>query len=158
VRAVTCLTGRDVWKAGDAGQWSWELLEAALGRSEAVCPGDMRRNVGSAPIQGMPATPAIAFLIEYRDGTRGTVLLLNGHIQDFCFAAKVKGEAKPPSCLFYLPPPPGAKFFDALTINIEKMLETGRSPYPVERTLLTSGMLDAILTSHLTRGERVETP
>jgi hypothetical protein len=158
VKAVTCLTGRDVWKAGDAGQWSWDLLEAALGRSESVCPGDIRRNVGSAPVQGMPATPALAFLIEYRDGARGTVLLLNGHIQDFCFAAKVKGEAKPQSCLFHLPPPPGAKYFDALTMNIEKLLETGRPPYPVERTLLTSGMLDALLTSQQKRGERVATP
>ena len=34
VKAVTCLTGKDVWKAGDEGLWSWELLEAALGRSE----------------------------------------------------------------------------------------------------------------------------
>ena len=158
VKAVTCLTGRDVWKAGDAGNWSWEMLEAALGRSESVCPGDIRRNVGKFAVQGMPATPAIAFLIDYRDGTRGTVLLLNGHIQDFCFAARIKGEARPASCMMDLPPPPGAKFFDALVANIEKLFETGRSPYPVERTLLTSGLLDAALTSHQQRGERTETP
>src|SRR5262249_61371050 len=102
VKAVTCLTGNDVWKAGDAGRWSWDLLEAALGRSETVNPGDVRRNVGSMPVGGMPKTPATAFLVEYRDGQRGTVLLLNGHIQDFCFAAKLKGEPKPASCLFYL--------------------------------------------------------
>ena len=41
VKAVTCLTGNAVWKAGDAGQWSWELLEAALGRSETLNPGDV---------------------------------------------------------------------------------------------------------------------
>lgn len=158
VKAVTCLTGRDVWKAGDAGLWSWDLLEAALGRSESVCPGDVRRNVGSYAVQGMPQTPATAFLVEYRDGFRAAVLLLNGHIQDFVFAAKIKGEAKPASCLFHLPPPPGAKYFDALVMNIEKMLETGRSPYPVERTLLTGGILDFALTSHQKRGERVETP
>jgi hypothetical protein len=157
VKAVTCLTGRDVWKAGDAGQWSWELLEAALGRSESVCPGDIRRNVGAFPVQSMPQTPATAFMVEYRDGFRGTVLLLNGHIQDFVFAAKVKGEAKPASCLFHLPPPPGAKYFDAQVMNIEKLLETGKSPYPVERTLLTSGILDFALTSHAKRGERIET-
>jgi hypothetical protein len=106
----------------------------------------------------MPMTPATAFLVEYRDGTRGTVLLLNGHIQDFVFAAKLKGEAKPASCLFYLPAPPGARYFDCQVANIEKLLETGRSPYPVERTLLTSGVLDAAMESHLRRGTRVETP
>src|SRR5262245_36516376 len=158
VKAVTCLTGRDVWKAGDRGQWSWELLEAALGRSESVCPGDIRRNVGSYPVQSYPQIPATAFLVEYRDGFRGTVLLLNGHLQDFVFAAKVRGESKPASCLFHLPPPPGAKYFDALVANVEKLFETGRSPYPVERTLLTTGTLDALLTSHQRRGDRVETP
>ena len=143
VKSVTCLTGRDVWKAGDDGRWNWALLEAALGRSESVCPGDVRRNTGSYAVQGMPQIPATAFLIEYRDGFRGTVLLLNGHLQDFVFAAKIRGEANPASCLFHLPPPPGAKYFDALVANIERMLESGRSPYPVERTLLTTGTLDA---------------
>ena len=69
VKAVTCLTGKDVWKAGDDGRWSWDLLDAALGRSETVNLGDIRRNVGSMSVQAMPPTPATAFLIEYRDGT-----------------------------------------------------------------------------------------
>jgi hypothetical protein len=158
VKAVTCLTGNDVWKAGDAGWWSWDLLETALGRSETVNPGDIRRNVGRSSVQSMPATPATAFLVEYRDGTHGTVLLLNGHIQDFCFAAKLRNENRPASCLFYLPPPPGAKYFDCLVANIEKLFETGRPPYPVERTLLTTGVLDAAMESHYRRGNRVETP
>jgi hypothetical protein len=158
IKAVTCLTGKDVWKAGDDGKWSWDLLEAALSRSETVNPGDVRQNVGSMAVQGMPATPALAFLIEYRDGTRGTALLLNGHVQDFTFACKVKGEGKPQSCLFQLPPPPGAKYFDCLAGNIEKLFETGKAPYPVERTLLTGGALDAAMESHHGRGSRVETP
>lgn len=158
VKAVSCLTGKDVWKAGDAGQWSWDLLESALGRSETVAPGDVRDNVGSTPVQGTPATPAIAFIIEYRDGTRGTVLLLNGHVQDFTIAAKIKGENKPASCLFQLPDPPGAKYFDCLVANIEKLLESGKSPYPVERTLLTSGALDRLMDCHSRRGGHVETP
>lgn len=158
VKAVTCLLGKDVWKAGDDGRWSWDLLEAALARSETVNPGDIRKNVGSTPVQGMPAIPATCFLVEYRDGRRGTILLLNGHIQDFCFAAKVAGEARPASCMFHLPPPPGARYFDAQVANIEKLLETGQSPYPAERTLLTTGILDAALESHHRRGTRIETP
>jgi hypothetical protein len=106
----------------------------------------------------MPTTPATAFLVEYRDGTRGTALLLNGHIQDFVFAGRVRGESKPQSCALLLPPPPGARYFDALVANIEKLLENGRSPYPVERTLLTTGVLDAAMESRKRRGERVETP
>jgi len=158
IKAVTCLTGKDVWKAGDDGKWSWDLLEAALARSETVNLGDVRKNVGSTAVQGMPAAPALAILVEYRDGTRGTVLLLNGHVQDFTFACKVKGEVKPQSCLFQLPPPPGAKYFDCLAGNIEKLFENGKAPYPVERTLLTGGALEAAMESHYRRGTRVETP
>jgi hypothetical protein len=79
-------------------------------------------------------------------------------VQDFTFAGKLAGESQPVSCRFVLPQPPGAKFLEALTINIEKMLVTGQPPYPVERTLLTTGMLDFLLTSHARRGERIETP
>jgi hypothetical protein len=110
------------------------------------------------PVGNYPRIPATAFLIEYRDGQRGTVLLLNGHTQDFCFAGRLKSDTRPASCMFHLPPAPGAKYFDCLTANIEKLLETGRSPYPVERTLLTSGILDAVMDSHQRRGVRVETP
>jgi hypothetical protein len=158
VRGVTCLTGNDVWKAGDAGLWSWDLLRAAVRRSETANVGDLRRNVGTFGVGNMPATPATAFLVEYHDGTRGTVLLLNGHIQDFVFAGRVRGESIPQSCAFLLPPPPGARYFDGLVANIEKLLENGRTPYPVERTLLTTGVLDAAMESRKRRGERVETP
>jgi hypothetical protein len=158
VKAVTCLSGKDVWKAGDDGRWSWDLLEAALSRSETVNPGDIRDNVGSMNVYNYKSTPALAFLIEYRDGTRGTVLLLNGHVLDFTFAAKLRGESKPASCLFHLPPPPGARFFDAQVANLEKFLETGKAPYPAERTLLTTGILDAVMHSHRGGGVRIETP
>jgi hypothetical protein len=158
VKAVTCLAGKDVWRAGDEGRWSWDLLEAALSRSETVNPGDVRRNVGSVAVGAMPATPAFAFLVKYRDGTRGTALLLNGHVQDFTFAAKLKGEARPASCLFVLPPPPGARYFDCLVGGIEKLFATGQAPYPAERTLLTTGVLEAAMESHHRRGSRVETP
>lgn len=158
VKAVTCLIGKDVWRAGDAGKWSWDLLESALTRSETVNPGDIRHNVGTMKVMGHPVVPPTAFLIEYRDGTRGTILLLNGHIRDFVFAAKVKGEKKHPSCKFVLPDPPGARFFDAQVLNLEKFFDTGKAPYPVERTLLTTGVLDSVMESHHKKGVRIETP
>ncbi len=158
VKAVQCLIGKEVWRAGDRGLWSWDLLEAALARSETVNPGDVRKNTGSMKVLGHPVVPPTAFLVEYRDGTRGTVLLLNGHHRDFVFAARVKGETKPASCLFCLPEPPGARFFDAQVAQIEKFFETGKAPYPVERTLLTTGILDSIMESHSRKGARIDTP
>ena len=103
------------------------------------------------------ATP-LAFLVEYADGFRGTALILNGHTDDTTFAARIDGEKRPVSTLFYLPAPPGAAFLEALTVKIEDFLATGRPPYPVERTLLTGGMLDFLLDSKVAGGKRVETP
>ena len=36
VRSVQLIEGDEVWKAGDAGRWSWELLESALSRSDSI--------------------------------------------------------------------------------------------------------------------------
>jgi len=161
VRAVTCLEGDAVWKAGDDGLWSWELLEHALGRSPSLNVGDIRDNCRQfAPPPGRPTflKGPVAFLLEYRDGLRAAVLLLNGHQDDTTFAARLKGEKKPVSTLFYLPPPPGAGFLQALTVKIEGFLSTGRPPYPVERTLLTGGVLDQALDSRVQGHRRLETP
>jgi hypothetical protein len=161
VKAVTCLEGDAVWKAGDDGVWSKELLEAALSRSPSRNVGDPRENCKHfAPPPGRPSFPKgpVAFVIEYQDDLKATVLLLNGHVDDTTFAAKIGGEKKPVSTLFFLPPPPGAAFLQALTVKIEEFLATGKPPYPVERTLLTGGILDVVLESRLKDHKRLETP
>jgi hypothetical protein len=150
-----------VWKAGDAGVWSWELLEHALGRSPSRNVGRARDNCRQfLPPPGRPSFPRgpIAFIIEYRDGLKATVLMLNGHVDDTTFAARLVGEKAPVSTLFYLPPPPGAAFLEALTMKIEQFLASGRPPYPVERTLLTGGILDVALESRVQKSKRLLTP
>lgn len=158
VRAVTCLNGNAVWQAGDAGRWSWNLLEKALSFSETANLGDIRRNVGRLAVGNMPAAPATAFLVEYQDGFRGTVLLLNGHVQDFSCAVRIRGQSEAIGCLFHLPGTPGARHFDHLASAIEEMLEKRKSPQTLERSLLLTGILEAALRSHRLRGQPVETP
>ena len=162
VAAVTCLEGEAVWDARTKGLYSNDLLQAALSRSHTLNPGDVRQNTRDfVPPSSRPsflATP-IAFLVEYADGFRGTALILNGHVDDTTIAARIDRDQEPVvSTLFYLPAPPGARFFDPLVLRIEDFMRTGRSPYPVERTLLTGGMLDALLESRLLKGRRIETP
>lgn len=160
VAAVEYLEGEAVWKAGDAGRWSWELLEHALGRSTSRNVGDPRENCAHfqpPATWGFIAPSPRAFLIEYRDGLKATVLQLDGHSADDLFAASIEGEKKPVSTLFWLPPPPGAAFLEALAIHVERFMDTGVAPYPVERTMLTGGILDWVLESRV-RKKRLETP
>ncbi len=161
VKAVTCLQGDAVWKAGDDGLWSWELLEHALGRSPSRNAGDVRRNcrLFQRPAAWGNFVPGpIAFLVEYRDGCKAAVLQLDGHVADDTFAARIDGKPKPVSTLFWLPPPPGAAFLEALAGHVEKFLATGKPPYPVERTQLTGGILDYALESRVSGSKRLETP
>ena len=160
VAAVEYLEGEAVWKAGDAGRWSWELLEHALGRSPSRNVGDPRENCSHfqpPATWGFVAPSPRAFLIEYRDGLRAAVLQLDGHSADDLFAASIEGEMNPVSTLFWLPPPPGAAFLEALAIHVERFIDTGVAPYPVERTMLTGGILDWVLESRV-RKKRLETP
>ncbi len=160
-RSVRCLEGDAVWKAGDAGAWSWELLDHALGRSPSRNVGDVRENCRQfVPPPGRPTflKGPMAFLIEYRDGLKAAVLVLNGHLDDTVFAARIEGEKTPVSTLFYLPAPPGAGFLEALTVKIEAFLASGKPPYPVERTVLTGGILDWVLESRARGHLRLETP
>src|SRR5258708_1487544 len=117
VRSVVFLEGPAVWKAGDEGRWSWKLLKAGLARIPSNKIGDVRENV----------TNRRAILIEYRDGTKGALLDLPEQLSDFNFACHIEGRDEPVSTCFYLPNPPGAKYFDALTANIEKLFATGKS-------------------------------
>jgi hypothetical protein len=169
VRAVTCLEGDAVWKAGDDGVWSWDLLEEALARSPSRNVGDIRDNCRQfAPPPNRPTFPKgpVAFVVEYRDGLKATALILNGHVDDTTFAARVGGGSEtlpqrgkaPVATLFDLPPPPGAAFLEALAVRVEDFFATGKPPYPVERTLLTGGILDVALESRQQKNKRLETP
>jgi hypothetical protein len=168
VAAVTCLEGDAVWKAGDARVWSWEILGHALGRSHTLNPGDIKQNTRDFMPPPAPArdTPTklrhpVAFIVEYVDGLRATVLILNGHVDDTTIAARINasvGGDTIVSTLMYLPAPPGARFFNPLVLRIEDFFRTRQPPYPVERTLLTGGILDCALESRIKNHRRIATP
>ena len=137
-----------------------DLLEHLLA-SPSLNVGDIRENCRQfMPPPGRPTFPRgpVAFVIEYRDGLKAAMLILNGHHDETTFAARVAGRADRPSTLFYLPPPPGASFLGALAVKIEDFLTAGKAPYPVERTLLTGGILDWALESRVRDHARLETP
>ena len=162
VSSVECLTGGDVWRAGKLGNWSKVLLTAALSRSDSrvgisATDGRPCDLVGGGELERLAANPA-AYLIEYRDGLRATLLMLDGATQDFTFAARLAGEPEIQSTQFLLPPVPNVTYSACLMRNVEEMITTGRAPYPVERTLLVSGLLERCLESKLRGGKRLATP
>ena len=161
VAAVQMIEGDAVWKAGEEGRYSKELLTAALSRSDTpqgqpVADGRTQDLVGKGELPKLVKTPA-AYFIEYRDGLKATLLMLNGAVKDFTFAARVKG-AGVQSTQFFLSPEPNVTYSACLVRKIEELFDTGKAPYPVERTLLVSGMLESCLTSRLEGQKRLETP
>jgi hypothetical protein len=155
VKAVTCLTGAAMWQAMDDGKFSKELLEATIERVPSHAKGDYR----AVTVKGGGGV----FLVEYRDGLTAAAVLLNGYVHEadggaFCFAGKLKGEDKPKSCQYYMQNPDPYAHFTYLVKAIDTLVNTGHAPYPVERTLLTTGILDAVMISKHEGNKRIETP
>jgi hypothetical protein len=161
VKAVQLLEGDDVWAAGKAGRWSRDLLSSALSRSDTplgltVLDGRTQDLVASGVLPQLVKNPA-AYCIEYNDGTRATLLMLNGAIQDFNISMRVTGHGMV-STQFFLPPAPNYAYSACLAAKIEQMFQSRSAAYPVERTLLTTGLLEACLHSRHRLNQRLETP
>ena len=142
--AVRCLEGEAVWRAGADGLWSRELAEAAAAAGETAS-GSMEESCDN---------PA-AFLLEFRDGFKATLLQLNGYAKEWSYAARVDGQVLATGLRTHGPPYP---HFSYLGLNIEAMFLSGEPQYPVERTLLVSGALDALMDSRHRGHIRLETP
>ena len=162
VKAVQMIVGDEVWKAGEEGRWSKRLLTAALSRSDTpqgltLLDGRTQDLVSNGELPKLVKKPA-AYFIERNDGLRTTLLMLDGAIKDFNFAAKVRGMPGVPSTQFFLSPTPNVTYSACLVSKIEEMFMTGKAPYPVDRTMLVSGILEACLTSRFQGQKRLETP
>ncbi len=157
--------GDGFWKAYQDGVWSHGLVKAALSRSSTLTPGSstLYRHFSHASNRCRPLVRnPIAYHYQHRDGLRCTMLLMNGLVRDFTFAATIEGQSKPFSTQMYLPMPDGrttlASFFSPLVYNAEQMFLTGKAQYPIERTLLTSGLLIAGVDSAFQGLQRLQTP
>ena len=145
VKWVRFLEGPAVWKAVDDGLVAKDVLRAAF---DAVAkPGvkDMRDDEEAA-----------LFLFEYLDGFRGAQFMLQNVVRT-AVGVKLKGQ-KPVATSFEERPEPRYPHFAYLLKAVETMVHTGRPSYPVERVLLTSGILDRALTSRSKKSARLDTP
>jgi hypothetical protein len=82
-------------------------------------------------------------------------------VNDITFAARLKGQPEPISMLSYLGGTGTTQphNFDALVHYIEKFVRTHQLPHPIERTLLTTGLVCAGIDSLFAAdGQFIDTP
>ena len=164
VKWLQAYRGDAFWEAHHTERWSRELFEAALCRSHTLTPSRPGFNNNFPTLDELKeiVKDPIAYQYEHHDGLKSTMILMNGLVQDFNFAAYIGSANEILSTQMYLPMPPArttlANFFSPLVNNIEKMFLTGEATYPVERTLLTTGLVAAGVDSLFAEGAKQETP
>jgi outer membrane protein assembly factor BamB len=143
IKAVRCIEGPAVW---ESKLFDAKLLDAALGRLTRPA----KDLVTSVP-------NPVLFRIEYADGLKASVLTLNHAVGEWAVAWRLKGGTEG-STLFWTQEARPFMHFTYLVEGIEEMMHAGRPSWPAERTLLTSGALDALLISKAQGGKRLQTP
>ena len=119
---------------GKRGVWSRELAAAAEEHIESRTPGRMEDNCENP----------VLFFLEYADGLRAASLILNGHLRGWGYAGRSGGMVQGMEVFLHGDPHPHFVF---MGLNIQEMFLTGKPQYPVERSLLISGALEALMES-----------
>jgi hypothetical protein len=92
-----------------------------------------------------------------RDGLRATVFAVGSTSSRWNFACRLKGDPKPQAFAICNGPWGNRCLFKALAHCIQRLFAEGAEPYPLERTLLTTGMTEAVMKSHAA-SQPIETP
>lgn len=147
VRAVRSVTGQAVWTSE---LFDRTLLDACIARLKRP-----RIRKGKTLEESVPKP--VLYHVEYNDGLIANLLTLNGAVQEFSAAWRyVDGSTQ--STLFDIQDNRPYMHFARLTEGIEQMMQTRRPTWPVERTLLTTGVLDAAFISMKNAGAEHPTP
>jgi len=150
IRAVQSFSGEAVWRAFDQKTFDVELFEAAWQRQS-------QPQNGGRPLREVVRAPKL-FRIEYADGLRANLLELPGAATEWTAAWRYADNEHIESSQFWTQEGRPAMHFTLLLHGIEQMIMTGKPSWNVERTLLTSGALDALLQSLKQDQRRIETP
>ncbi|MCR9294142.1 MAG: hypothetical protein NXI32_15570 [bacterium] len=143
IGSVLAVKGERLWQELQQREATQRLFISACNRSHSLPVVDgypvSRIDIDWAR-QALPQT--IGYFIEHLDGFRTSIFLTD--IRDFNYAGLL-GSGEVVGCQMFLPMPgrnaTTADFFNPLSHHIEQMFVSGATAYPVERTLLTSGMV-----------------
>ncbi len=134
IKRIQTVVGDDVWTSD---LYNRELFEAALNRQTN------QKRLRRKPLPEIVKEPVL-FVMEYNGGLRVSVLTLNGAVGEWTAAWSLE-DGTTDSTLFWTQEARPFFHFSLLSDGIEKMMHTGKPTWPVERTLMTSGALDALL-------------
>jgi hypothetical protein len=149
VKAVQCLSGTAIWEAVDKGAINSSLIDAVAAVSLKADGATVRS--ASSPNDHL-------FLVEYCDGFVAGALMTRGFAQSISAGVKLRGVEQSLAARAEERTVPRYPHFGFLLHAVERMIHTGKPTYPVERTVLTSGILDRVLNSKAQGGVRLETP
>lgn len=170
VASVLCLSGDAVWDAARGKQPSVvttddlksgkaarvNLYDQSLFEKTLSVLHNRRWEKRKKTIRESVREPVL-FVINYRDGFRANMLILNGAVSEWAAAWRYADGSTDATVFRHMEGRP-YHHFTYLLKGIEKMMETGKPTWPVERTLVTSGVLDAIMISRRDGGAWKETP
>ena len=86
------------------------------------------------------------------------MLDLDGPVAEWSVSWRNENSPEPQGTLFWVQEERPLGHFTFLVRAIEEMVHIGRAPYPVERTLMTSGMMHFLLESKHQGGVALDTP
>jgi hypothetical protein len=149
IREIEFLPREPLFQAARQGRWSLDLARAAMRVEFGDKLPDITRPINRVEPWGI--------FVTYRDGTKATVLKIGFSGTRWNFACKLAGERTPRVTSHYVGPWRNRCLFMALSNAIQQFFVTRQSPYPVERTLLTTGALESAVKSRAA-GDAIETP
>ena len=152
VASVEFLAGDALFAAARRGRWSLRLAEAAMAAEFGKNVPDLRQ-----PIPRERANEPHGLLIAYRDGFRATMLKLGASSNRWNFACKFAKDDRLHATRLYNGPYGNRCLFMGLSHAIQDHFVQRRAPYPIERTLLTTGLTDAVMRSRAA-GDAIDTP
>lgn len=150
VVAVTTLSGDEVWRAAERGVVDRKLLDHCLALfTERPIPA-------GKTVEELAKKPLLT-IIEHKDGLKQCLWTLDGAVAEWTTAWK-DNAGKITGLKWVLQDNRPYSHFAILFNGIEQMMHSGKAPWPVERTLLTSGLVDEALRSKFEGGTRRDTP
>jgi len=152
VKSVEYLRGRQLWNAARQGRWSLKLAEAAM----QADLGKLPRSIRQVPDESRVTSDGL--LIEYTDGLKALMLNIGKNDTRWNFSCRLKGDRRPHSTALNVGPWNNRNLFKALVHSIQDHFRNGRSPYPLERTLMTTGLTDAMMHATVHPGRPLPTP